>query len=207
MTLDSTQTLFLTLAFIVPGFIIDSVFSKFVPRQRPESHVAFLRYLTFSCLNYALWCWLLYWVIFEKPSVKTGFLCWVLVTIASPIVVALLLSYAHQYRWLGWLAHKVRLHIIHTTPTAWDYVFSRQEPSFVQITLANGTRIRGVYSSGSFSSSDPGQRDIYVEQACRLDGREWKPLSRGTSVLITSQNIEYIQFIPLRGHSKKEKDR
>ncbi len=169
MTLDSAQAIFLTLAFIVPGFIIDSVYSKFVTRQRPESHVAFLRYLTFSCLNYALWCWLVYWVVFEKPSVKAAFLCWALVTMVSPVAIALLLSYTHQKKWLGWLAgrvlscahrnkwfgslvDKVKLRTIHATPTAWDYVFSRQESSFVQITLASGARIRGIYSSRSFSS-------------------------------------------------------
>ena len=204
MTLNSAQTLFLTLAFLVPGFIIDSVFSKFVPRQRPESFVAFLRYLTFSCLNWVLWCWPVYWVIFEGVSALVTFLCWVLVTIVSPIAIALLLSYAHQRQWLRWLADKARLRVIHTTPTAWDYVFSRQEPSLVQITLANGTQIRGDYSYGSFSSSDPSHRDIYVEQVCRLDGQEWKPLRRGTSVLVTSRSIEYIQFMPRRGISKKD---
>ncbi len=204
MTLDSAQTLFLTLTFIVPGFIMDSVCSKFVARHRPESHVAFLRYLTFSSLNYAVWSWLVYWLLVEERSLVVAFFCWVLITIVSPVAIGLLLSYAHQNQWLKWLAKKARLRIIHATPTAWDYVFSRQGAAMVQVTLTDGRQIRGFYSNNSFSSSDPNQRDIYLEQACRLVDKKWCPLESGTSVLITSQNIEYIQFIPLRKKSESK---
>ena len=52
MTLDKIEVALLTLAFLVPGFIIHSVFSLFtVRRNEGTKELLFLRFLTFSTLN------------------------------------------------------------------------------------------------------------------------------------------------------------
>jgi hypothetical protein len=66
MTLGSFDVVFYTLAFIVPGFIADSVLCLVVPRKSSPSETSVLRFLTLSCYNYAIWSWLIYLVV-EEP--------------------------------------------------------------------------------------------------------------------------------------------
>ena len=63
MTVTSFDVVFYALAFIVPGFIWSAVIGGFVPRRADQKEVVFLRFLTFSCMNYAFWSWLIYLII------------------------------------------------------------------------------------------------------------------------------------------------
>ncbi len=53
MTITSFDVVFYTLAFIVPGFIWSGVIGGFVPRRADQKEFVLLRFLTFSCVNYA----------------------------------------------------------------------------------------------------------------------------------------------------------
>ena len=54
-TIGSFDILFYTLSFIVPGFVLSWMLATLVPQRKLDAAEAFLRYLTLSCLNYAVW--------------------------------------------------------------------------------------------------------------------------------------------------------
>jgi hypothetical protein len=67
MTIDSFDVLFFTVGFLVPGFVWSAVLSMLVPSRPQETETRFLSFLTFSCINYGLWSWVLY------PMFRSGF--------------------------------------------------------------------------------------------------------------------------------------
>src|SRR2546429_1176139 len=59
MTFTSFDAVFFTVAFLVPGFIWESVLSLFLRRRDDRADRAWVRFLTLSAFNYALWSWLI----------------------------------------------------------------------------------------------------------------------------------------------------
>ena len=82
-------------------------------------------------------------------------------------------------------------------PTAWDWKFSAAEEQWVLVTLKDGTRFGGFLGSKSFVSSDPGERDVYIEKVFSLEEEDhnWKDVGP-KSVLITAGEIKTIEFWP-----------
>ena len=56
---DTFEALLIVILFIVPGFISQRVFGALVTRREPEEQSALLEAIAFSCLNFAVWGWLL----------------------------------------------------------------------------------------------------------------------------------------------------
>ena len=83
-------------------------------------------------------------------------------------------------------------------PTAWDWKFGNMDNEWVLVTLKDGTRFAGFCGAQSFISSDPAERDIYVQWIYDIDdNHHWQ--SRGeTGVLITSGEVKTIEFWPYK---------
>ena len=81
-------------------------------------------------------------------------------------------------------------------PTAWDWKFSSMDSQWVLVTLKDDTRFAGYCGPDSFMSSDPIERDIYVQLVYDIDDENnWIP--RGDNgVLITSGQVKTIEFWP-----------
>ena len=60
MTLTSFDDVFFTVAFLVPGFVWESVLHMFLRRREDRADRAWVRFLTLSAINYGLWSWLIY---------------------------------------------------------------------------------------------------------------------------------------------------
>lgn len=195
MGISSIQALFITLTFIVPGFVIDGVTSKFICRKSRRPHADFLHFLTSSCINYAVFSGLVYLMLFGELTLSTQIVLLFIITFIGPAVIGLILAYAHQYNWVRWVAKKICLKIIHPTPTAWDYKFHLTGPAFIKVTLVDGSEIHGYFGTNSLASSDPKERDIFIEKGWRLEGEEWVEIPRSSGLLIASGNVKYIEFI------------
>jgi len=64
------------------------------------------------------------------------------------------------------------------------------------VTLRDGTTISGFLGSASFISSDPKERDIYIEQVWRVDDDDkWTPHAKW-GVWIPHSEIRYIELMP-----------
>lgn len=177
------------LAYLIPGFIALYVRSQFVTTPHLQNNERLLSYVTISVIYNAL-------VIRYFPGAISD--SWfVPVFIVGPIIVGVLLGVNTQKDFVRGLLGKIKLSTIHPIPTAWDWKFtSITGEQWVLVNLKNGDVIRGLLGSDSFASSDPIDRDLYIQWIYGTDeeGR-WIPLgNRG--ILITADEISTIEFWP-----------
>ena len=98
--------------------------------------------------------------------------------------------------WIRSLLVKLRLNPVHPTPSAWDWTFEDLGEQFILVALRDGTYIGGLVGADSFVSSDPTERDIYIQQIYNIDDSDnWKPMDHG--ILIAAGEISTIEFWPI----------
>ena len=75
---------------------------------------------------------------------------------------------------------------------------------WVLVTLKDGTRFAGFCGSESFMSSDPTERDIYIQRIYDIDDEnKWSP--RGDNgVLIAAGEVQTIEFWPYYSQDSQE---
>ena len=188
----------LALAFLVPGVIILFVRAQLLTGRLPSGSDGVLAYFTVSVVYHALTLPALSW-LFEKSgplASHTGL--WFVLTVVFPALFGGLLGLNAKFSWtrrsLGW----VGLNTLHVLPTAWDWRFVDTPAFWVIIKLKNGTKFAGYCGSGSFMSSDPKERDIYIERIYDIDEDE-KWIDRGQNgLLISHGEISTIEFWPYK---------
>lgn len=198
MTLDGFETLYYTLAFIVPGFVLYSVYSSFVP-QKTEIQFSVLRFLFFSCINYAVWSWLIYIIVVSDYStfhpVRTAVI-WGIIILISPILLGILAGYFNKKEYIRKALQRIGLNPVHVIPTGWDYKLSKLVGnSWILVTLKNGDVVAGLFGQKSFASSDSTDRDIYLEKVYKIvDDGPWEPVTNSDGILIRGEEIKHLEF-------------
>lgn len=200
MSIDSLNSLFFILAFIVPGFIFRFVYGKLVPIRYRNIEDSYLGFFTISMINYGIWSWLIYWIYqteyFKENPFNTG-LMWLCIIFISPFILGMLWGVLTQKNIITNALGLIGLNTINPIPTSWDYKFSRtDEAVWVIITLKDKSIIAGLWSSDSFSSSDPSERDIYLEKVYTIpDSGSWEPAGdNNDGVLISGDEIKTVEF-------------
>lgn len=56
------------------------------------------------------------------------------------------------------------------TPSAWDFAFNGRKAGWVRVQTSDGTWMGGWFGDGSFASSFPEPREIFIEQGYVMDG-------------------------------------
>ena len=195
MTIDSKDTLFYTAVFLLPGFIINSIIDQTNPPKKHNDAIFFLKCVALSIVNCAVWSWL-YLIIIECRNMHTV-LRWVLLTgisILGSTIIGVVLAVIKQHQLIDRLLLRFKVKTIHNTPTAWDYVFAQQKSGFVVITLIDDKQLYGWYSVNSFTSSDPDERDIFVEKAYTFREGQWIIDEQGDGFYIPKDQIKVIEF-------------
>jgi hypothetical protein len=65
----------------------------------------------------------------------------------------------------------------------------------VLVTLKDGGQVAGLFGSRSFASSDPSERDLYIQSVFSMSGKgQWQRVPRNDGVLISGDQIKYIEF-------------
>lgn len=194
--LKSFDNLYMTLGFLVPGLIALFVRSQFITGRRPPHGAALLSYLTVSIIYYALAFPFVDLVIsIQKPYyLKT--MAWFVLVFMGPAILGLLLGINIQKGLSHRFLQLCNLNPVHIMPTAWDWKFGGMIEQWVLVTLKDGTRFAGFCGKDSFMSSDPAERDIYIQWIYDIDdNNNWSP--RGENgVLITAGEIRTIEFWP-----------
>ena len=198
MTISSFEVVFFTIAFLVPGFVWSAVLSTLVPSRAEAAQIRFLRFLTFSCLNYGIWSWLLFPLFAsgfaERNPYWSGLILFGIIFV-SPVGLAILSGRFQQKEVVAGFLSWLRLRSIHSVPMAWDWYFSRSKPCWVVVTLRDRSRVLGLFHSNSFASDDPAQRDLYLQAQYRLlDNGEWAPMEDTAGVLIMGDEITALEF-------------
>ncbi|WP_219623298.1 DUF6338 family protein [Paenibacillus pasadenensis] len=198
MTLSSFDAVYYTFAFLVPGYLMFWVFSIFVPTRESQLQTAILRYLFFSCLNYALWSPLFYYLAKIDYSIHHTLRWFALmagVVLLSPILLGMFFSWLVQQKWLRKMMFKVSKSAFHPIPTAWDYKMSNLSGSWAIVTLNDGSQVLGWYGSQSFSSSIAGERDLFLESVFQMDeDGAWIKRKNTEGIWIPANQIKWIEF-------------
>ncbi len=191
MTFDAV---FFTAVFFVPGFIWSAVLSMLIPRSAAGKEVRFLEFLTLSCINSGLWSLALI-VIFKSSSPGNYAIVLFVIMVLSPVTLGLLSARFKQQEFIGRFLMRLGYRTIQSSPTAWDWHFSRSKPYWLVVTLKNGLRIYGLFGERSFAGDDPERRDLYLEATFRLlEIGEWAPVEDTSGTLIMADQISTIDF-------------
>lgn len=176
------------------GFIVLFVRSQFVTGRRPSHSASLLSYLTVSVIYYAL---VLPFVDLESPIVMSGtsaVVTWFALVIFGPALLGLMLGIDVQRNLLRGLLQRVGLNPVHVMPTAWDWKFSGMTDQWVLVTLKDGTRFGGFCGRESFMSSDPGERDVYIQWIYDIDAdNNWSSRNE-KKVLIAGGEFQSVEF-------------
>ena len=190
------DNLYAAMGLLVPGLVILFVRSQFVTDRRPFQSAMLLSYLTVSLVYYAVAFPFLDHIrsLFENRDERVY--AWFVLIFVGPAILGLLLGINIQKNLLRRLLQRYRLNPIHAIPTAWDWKFSNIPEQWVLVTLKDGTRFAGFCGPHSFISSDPMERDIYIQQIYDIDEKdEW--FWRGEkAVLIAPGEVRTIEFWP-----------
>jgi hypothetical protein len=197
----SPDFVFAILVFLVPGYILRATLGHFTHRRGETDNKTLLEILAFSAVN---WLPLLVWWSFSNrvPKVHDPGEFWTLIVfiLLMPMVLALILAIPLQKGWLPKVGGWLRLNTRHESPTAWDYVFQEvaKDPVWVMVRLKEDRGvISGLMANKSLAASDPGERDLYLEQVYIVDEAtdEWTLRDRSRGMLIKADEIALIEFL------------
>ncbi|MGE3147784.1 MAG: DUF6338 family protein [Pseudorhodoplanes sp.] len=193
----SVETIYLVLAFIVPGLIASFVRAQFITGRTASHAEAALSYLTLSVVYYALALPAVdHALTLDEPGYRKA-LTWFALVFAGPSLFGLLLGLNAQKELTRRLLKRIGLNPVHVMPTAWDWKFGSMKEAWVLAVLKDGTKFAGFCGAGSFMSSDPKERDLYIQRVYELDENNiWHPRENG--VLIAAGEIRTIEFWPYR---------
>lgn len=188
-------TLAIALAFIVPGYIIGTIRAQFLSGRRPQKiEQQVLEGLALSLVNLCFWYPMLMagWPGAGSATVGTSMI-WLAAFLVSPAAIGTLLGIAAQKNWLHGIANRFGVAPLHAMPTAWDWKFGQREEAWVLVTLKSDTKFAGFCGARSFISSEPGERDLYIQEVYELDDANvWH--AKGSGLYIAPGEIRSIEF-------------
>lgn len=202
VTAENVQELFATLA---PGFIILLVRSQFSVYRSRSIQEQIVAYAIVSAAYFAVLNPIVELVGLNKAHLSVvRDLC---VYAAFPILIGLTWALAAAHLSVDGVWSMLGLRTLHHTPNAWDYAFSVVKPdNYVIVTLTDGTQIAGKYGSGSFSSTDPSERDILISEVWECEHDEWKRPVAGKSILISGNNVQLVEFFYPNSSPERDND-
>lgn len=193
--LKSLDAIYLALGFLVPGLVTVFVRAQFTTGRIPPPKDSLLAYLALSIVYYAL----VLPAVGPALQIDAGYLkaiAWFALVFVGPAVLGLLLGLNARHEIGRRLLRQFGLSTVHVMPTAWDWKFAKAVPQWMLVTLKDGTCFAGFYSGCSFASSDPTERDLYIEQVHDVDDDHRWTAKSGCSVLIAAGEIRTIEFWP-----------
>ena len=206
MTIDSINTVICTAIFLLPGFLIKGIVDSLTPPTRVSQGIYLLHFFTYSVVNCSVWSWLYIMLYNHYADDKVLFLLWsFVITLLGSCLLGVVIGIAKK----NFLLHKFLTlftkSLFLPIPTAWDYVFSRDCKEWLIVRLKSGHTVYGKFSGKSFVSSDPDDRDIYLEQVYVPDSDgKWIKCGKAEGIYINSTVIETIEFLEGKNNGEKQ---
>ncbi|MEP5732209.1 MAG: DUF6338 family protein [Sulfitobacter sp.] len=190
------QSIYLVLALVVPGLIITYVRAQFITGRLQNHADAILSYFALSSVYGAIVFPILEWLSRDMSDEPIGMGYWFGLIFVGPVIFGAVLGLISQTGILRSLLHKIGISPVHTMPTAWDWKFGALKENLVIVTLKDDTRFAGYCGRGSFMSSDPTERDIYVEKIYAWgEDNSWNDTGEH-GLWVASGEIRSIEFFP-----------
>lgn len=195
-TIDAIKII---IVFIIPGFVTDFIISFAVPRTKREPYEIILSAITFSCVNYALFSWLVFVIMDNVIYLKFKVIyisLWVFILLVAPILEGIIFVKFVNSNLSRKLFQFLKPKNIRFIPTAWDYIFSKEQQLWILITMKDDSRIGGLLRDKSFISAYPHEQDIYFEEVWHIGehGEFNSPVESSSGCLIKMENVKHIEF-------------
>ena len=199
--METLEMVLYTAIFIVPGFVMAQIIDSINPKAKTEYGYHAIRCFYLSLIADISGCWIVCLLRNIKDSIPAQlywiFLCSSMMLFSS-VVAVLLGSLKHSQLWRRILS-KLGIYSSHTIPYAWDYAFEQKDFFYVYITLIDGAQIYGLYYFNSFASSEPDDRDIFLEKVFDVttenDIVELKERINTKGMLTRGNQISSIEFL------------
>lgn len=193
-TIDAINSLGLVLVFLVPGLVALYARSQFLTGRQLDIKEAGPVYLILTLVYYGLAFPFVQYVVYLDGNGWWRASMWMLLFGLGPFIFGSLLGIAAYYAMVKRIASYLGISLVHPIPTAWDYKLSQSEENYVFVTLKDGTKFAGLFGRNSFASTDPGDRDLYLERI--FDWHENEPWEAriGNGVWLTGSEISSIEF-------------
>lgn len=200
--LDSPEAFQVVLYFVVPGLIAVFVRAQFLTGRLQKHTDAILSYLPISLIYWAL---AMLAGLTVKQISESSYIAFLAIFV-GPAIFGALLGLNARLELIRGLLRKAKLNPVHPVPTAWDWKFHRQEPQFVLVTMTDGECVAGRFDGKSFASSDPLERDIYIEKVFEIqDSGPWRDVGE-KGILIRPSEVRYIEFFPINPPNEVAKE-
>lgn len=189
--------------FSVPGFIILYFRAQFTTGRLPPLAEGAVSYVTLSLIYQAISYPITSTQLFvNAPMTLCYWASWFTFIFVVPAVIGGLLGLNVRKGWSKALVNYFGISTIHPINCAWDWHFGKCGEGWVIVTLKDDTKWYGFLGVNSFMSSDPAERDLYIEgvYVVENEGASWTP--RGNSVWIAHGEIQTLEFLP--NHRNKE---
>ena len=193
-TLDSIKSLEFVLVFMVPGLVALYARSQFLTGRLPELKEAAPSYLALTLVYYALTYPFFAYVVSIDVDGPWRLAMWFGLVFLGPIIFGSVLGVIASRGIIRAILSKFGFRVVHPMPTAWDYKLGDEAEQYVLVKLKDGTEFAGIFGGRSFASSDPNERDLYIEKVFDLSKtNQWKP-RKGNGVWLKGEEIQSIEF-------------
>lgn len=200
--IESLDTVLFTVICVAPGYYMAKIIDAINPTEKKEFYSTSVRWIVLSLLNLSYSMWLFKLLSSFKNLSNTLF--WLILPLGVSFIgsiLALLLAWFKHKQILRILFKKSKISPTHSIPYAWDYAFHNSFSHFIVVTLIDGSQIFGWYSTNSIASSEPDQRDIFIEKTYSYNDT-WKEIEPSEGIWIRGDQIRAIEF--LKGEYKND---
>lgn len=190
------ETLSLFLVFTVPGIIALYFRAQFLSGRIPSAADGALSYITLSLAYHAI-AYPIARPLYVAGSIEGWYgVWWFSLIFVGPTLLGMILGLNVRKGWTKKLINRFGLNTIHPVNSAWDWKFGHCPECWVIVTLKDDTKWYGYMGLNSFMSSDPTERDLFIEHVYQMEGegQPWTP--RNASVWISHGEIQSLEFIP-----------
>lgn len=194
--LSTIDAVYVAILLVLPGLVIVYARSKILTGRIGNASHNILPYLAISLAYQSMALPILGQYLTKIPSTPSEYIYGLIEIIIAPLIIGTV-SGVFSAKGIGSkLFRKIGIKTIHEIPNAWDRAFGTKEDCCVLVVLKNGTTVAGFLGDGSFASTDPNERDLFLDDVYRIsDDGDWT-YSEGASVLIASGEISTVDFIP-----------
>lgn len=182
--------------FSVPGFIILYFRAQFITGRLPPVAEGAVSYVTLSLIYQAVSYPITATQFITGPMTLWHWAGWFMFIFVVPAIIGGALGLNVRKGWSKAIVNKFGISTIHPIKCAWDWHFGQCKECWVMAVLKDGTKWYGYMGENSFMSSEPTERDLFIEYVYVMEqeGKPWTP--RSSSVWIAHGEIQSLEFLP-----------
>lgn len=201
---SDSGTLYLTFALIVPGLVIVYFRAQFLTGRLQKHSEALLTYFSLSAVYGAIALPIIDLLHARSPDAPVPVWQWLFLVFLGPALMGIVLGYVTRAEAIRKLLNHIGINPVHAVPTAWDWKFGNMKQQLVIITLKDETKFAGYCGRGSFMSSDPTERDLFVEKIYAW-GEDDQWLDNGEhSLWVPANEIKTIELFPVENEGSSD---